>query len=192
MHCRNGHHNCVVIATEEVILWWSGWAMFGINLKVLVAMVTELCTHSISAMVWSACHAPAICILHTSAKFKKTKDTIFLKQIIFLKSFTVVLITILLKNINMFWRNNGAKYRFLCIAIANTQMSIVKSMVILKATLQSFISPRMKKNVWKKAVCVWESASSTIVYLSLVTRKPVFGVCDQVRFKPGCSASETS
>ena len=29
-------------------------------------------------------------------------------------------------------------------------------------------------------------------YLSLVTRKPVFRVCDQVRLKPTCSATETS
>ena len=29
-------------------------------------------------------------------------------------------------------------------------------------------------------------------YLSLVTRKPVFGVSDQVRLKPACSATETS
>ena len=29
-------------------------------------------------------------------------------------------------------------------------------------------------------------------YLSLVTRKPVFGICDQVRLKPACSATETS
>ena len=28
--------------------------------------------------------------------------------------------------------------------------------------------------------------------LSLVTRKPVFGVCDQVRLEPACSATETS
>ena len=28
--------------------------------------------------------------------------------------------------------------------------------------------------------------------LSLVTRNPVFGVCDQVRLKPACSASDTS
>ena len=48
--------------------------MFGINLKVLVAMVTELCTHSISAM---ACHAPEICILHTSANFEKSKTQFF-------------------------------------------------------------------------------------------------------------------
>ena len=26
--------------------------------------------------------------------------------------------------------------------------------------------------------------------MSLVTRKPVFGVCDQARLKPACSASE--
>ena len=44
--------------------------MFDINLKVLVAMVTELCTHSISAM---ACNAPEICILHASANFEKSK-----------------------------------------------------------------------------------------------------------------------
>ena len=28
--------------------------------------------------------------------------------------------------------------------------------------------------------------------LSLVTRKPVFGVCDRVRLKPACSATRTS
>ena len=28
-------------------------------------------------------------------------------------------------------------------------------------------------------------------YLSLVTRKPVFGVFDQVRLKPACAAKET-
>ena len=28
--------------------------------------------------------------------------------------------------------------------------------------------------------------------LSLVTRKPVFGLCDQVRLNPACSATETS
>ena len=51
--------------------------MFGINLKVLVAMVTELCTHSISAMACDACHAPEICILHTSANFEKSKTLFF-------------------------------------------------------------------------------------------------------------------
>ena len=29
-------------------------------------------------------------------------------------------------------------------------------------------------------------------YMSLVTRKPVFGVCDQGRLKPACSGTETS
>ena len=28
-------------------------------------------------------------------------------------------------------------------------------------------------------------------YMSLVTRKPVFGVYDQVRYKPACSATAT-
>ena len=31
-----------------------------------------------------------------------------------------------------------------------------------------------------------------LLHLSLVMRKPVFGVCDQVRLKPACSADETS
>ena len=71
--------------------------MFGINLKVLVAMVTELCTHSISAvdaMPCSAFHAPEICILHASANFEKSK-TIFLTQIFFLESLNSVLYLIL-------------------------------------------------------------------------------------------------
>ena len=68
--------------------------MLGINL--LVAMVTVLCTHSISANcmqdanLWSMANAPEICILHTSANFEKVKDTIFLKQIIFLNSLNSV------------------------------------------------------------------------------------------------------
>ena len=51
--------------------------MFGINLKVIVAMVTELCTHSISAMAYNACHDPEICMLHTSANFEKSKTQFF-------------------------------------------------------------------------------------------------------------------
>ena len=51
--------------------------MFGINLKVLVAMVTELCTHSISATACNARHAPEICILHTRANFEKLKTQFF-------------------------------------------------------------------------------------------------------------------
>ena len=43
---------------------------------------------------------------------------------------------------------------------------------------------------WKKktksfCIKIW-------IHLSLVTRKPVFGVCDQLRLKPACSATETS
>ena len=54
--------------------------MVGINLKVLVAMVTELCTHSISAM---ACHAPEICILHISANFEKSETQFFSNKYFF-------------------------------------------------------------------------------------------------------------
>ena len=34
--------------------------------------------------------------------------------------------------------------------------------------------------------------SVIVIQLSLVTRKPVFGVCDQVRLTQACSATETS
>ena len=36
------------------------------------------------------------------------------------------------------------------------------------------------------------SFSSLLDEMSLVTRKPVFGVCDQVRLKPACSATEAT
>ena len=51
--------------------------MFGTNLKVIVAMVTELCTHSISAMACNACHAPEIRMLHISANFETSKTQFF-------------------------------------------------------------------------------------------------------------------
>ena len=51
--------------------------MFGINLKVIFAMVIELCTHSISAMACNACYAPELCILYTSANFEKSKTQFF-------------------------------------------------------------------------------------------------------------------
>ena len=34
--------------------------------------------------------------------------------------------------------------------------------------------------------------SVVLLQVSPVTRKPVFGVCDQLRLKPACSATETS
>ena len=37
-----------------VVSWLWRRVIYGINLRVLVAMVTELCTHFISAMVWNA------------------------------------------------------------------------------------------------------------------------------------------
>ena len=43
--------------------------MYGIDLKVLVAMVTELYSHSIFTRVCNAYHASEIFILHTNAKF---------------------------------------------------------------------------------------------------------------------------
>ena len=57
--------------------------------------------------------------------------------------------------------------------------------------------------LWYDCFCIWMlyhcvqkefSKTSTTVLkenISHVTRKPVFGVCDQVRHKPACSADET-
>ena len=57
--------------------------MFGINLKVLFAMVTEVCTHSVSALACNAFHAPEICILQTSANFEKSKAQFFSNKLFF-------------------------------------------------------------------------------------------------------------
>ena len=57
--------------------------MFGKNLKVLVVMVIDLCTHFISAMACNACHAPEIYILHTSANFEKSKAQFFSNKYFF-------------------------------------------------------------------------------------------------------------
>ena len=41
------------------------------------------------------------------------------------------------------------------------------------------------------AMCVLKGRHHVFVYeMSLVVRKPVFGVSDQVRHKPGCTATE--
>ena len=49
-----------------------------------------------------------------------------------------------------------------------------------------FLSLRNLWNVGQSFCCVTDQK------LSFVTRKPVFGVCDQVILKRGCSATETS
>ena len=51
--------------------------IYGIDLKVLVAMVTKLFTHSISAMVRNEYHAHEIFNLHTSANLKRSKAQFF-------------------------------------------------------------------------------------------------------------------
>ena len=47
-----------------------------------------------------------------------------------------------------------------------------------------YIQFQFRYHVCFKAGCVND--------MSLVTRKPVFGVCDQARLKPACSATEAS
>ena len=44
----------------------------------------------------------------------------------------------------------------------------------------------------KKEELVCQNWVAALLYLSHVTGKPVFGVCDQLRLKPACSADETS
>ena len=58
--------------------------MYGIDVKVPVAMVTPLCIHFISATACNACHAPEIFILHTNANFEKSKTQIFSNKYFFL------------------------------------------------------------------------------------------------------------
>ena len=53
-------------------------------------------------------------------------------------------------------------------------------------TMQNFML--MLFNIWTATLSY--HASGSIIYMSLVTRKPVFGVCDHVRLKPARSASE--
>ena len=36
----------------------------------------------------------------------------------------------------------------------------------------------------------WASSHLQPFYLTLVTRKPVFGICDEARHKPACAATE--
>ena len=42
-----------------------------------------------------------------------------------------------------------------------------------------------------KPVAVVDGGGFGLHDMSLVMRRPVFGVCDQVRLKPACSATET-
>ena len=56
------------------------------------------------------------------------------------------------------------------------------------------LSIGLRFSLLKCPTCCCSITCSRILWLhvSLVTRKPVFGVCDQVRLKPACSSTETS
>ena len=82
MHCRSEMASYLCCHSNRKGHTWMTWSLhrrkvYGINLKVLVAMVTKLCTHFISAMACNVCHAPEIFIQHTSANFEKSKTQIF-------------------------------------------------------------------------------------------------------------------
>ena len=61
---------------------------------------------------------------------------------------------------------------------------------------QLFISPEPSRSgalVEQELTCYWKKLAKREqdqVQLSLVVRKPVFGVFDQVRYKAGCTAIE--
>ena len=59
--------------------------------------------------------------------------------------------------------------------------------------IPSYVCVHFPFGVWGR---MWNSTVSVPnhcrYYMSHVTRKPVFGVCNQGRLKPACSATETS
>ena len=123
-----------------MVSWLWRRVIYGINLRVLVAMVIELVHPFHSAVVWNEYHAlqwyETNTMLCSGMKcipvlILKSQRHTFSQQIIFLKPIN---------------------------------------------SLFSMIAP----------------VAYSINNMSLVTRKPVFGVCDQVRLKPACSASEAS
>ena len=66
LHCHsNRRGQTLMVSWRRVIC--------DINLRVQVAMVTELCTHFIFAMVWNVYHALQWYEMHTSANFEKSK-----------------------------------------------------------------------------------------------------------------------
>ena len=64
------------------------------------------------------------------------------------------------------------------------RMSLRRTKTAIISWCGSFVSSYTLCRPW----CLY---SFSVWYLSLVTRKPVFGVCDQVKLKPAYSASET-
>ena len=75
------------------------------------------------------------------------------------------------------------------------RMSLRKteSAIILSHEMAHFIffliAPTQTKNKGHKGLYIIRTVCSK---LSLITRKPVFGVCDQGRLKPACAATEVS
>ena len=82
-------------------------------------------------------------------------------------------------------------HSFVCrtVLFAEVQMVLVDLNVSEKGSWQC--KPRSDAtecSVWSGATLC---ALNTELSVSHVTRKPVFGVCDQLRLKPACSADET-
>ena len=68
--------------------------------------------------------------------------------------------------------------------------SVHASHIMISHTGMFFTIQPTWNRVWCKANNI--HCPGNYCYLSLFTRKTVFGVCDQVRLKPVCSATETS
>ena len=80
------HHSCVVRATKRVILWWPGNFIEG---NVWYKFEGPGCygNRTVHSFHFSndmqSCHAPKICILHTSANIEKSKAQFFQTSILF-------------------------------------------------------------------------------------------------------------
>ena len=71
---------------------------------------------------------------------------------------------------------------------------VYKNVLVLKLTLTYFQKKHCNGKT-KEAIYIYthsfkELLNWHMLYMSLVTRKPAFGFCDQVRLKPACLATE--
>ena len=79
-----------------------------------------------------------------------------------------------------------ALIRFCCFVLCAVETGSLCNSVNLLSGGISVIALRMPES---RAT---PQCTADLNHLSLVTRKSVFGVCDQLRLKPACSGDETS
>ena len=64
--------------------------------------------------------------------------------------------------------------------------------ISLKATIDWMPDDLCLRHIMSSSISEHELLDARDTKMSLVTRKPVFGLCDQLRLKLACSADETS